>query len=119
MRRLLATTLVAGLALVACGSDDDGGGSDAQDELYAELTADGTEGLDEGCLRDLVDDLSDEDAEFLLENIDSTEDQLADEGISEAALEFVGGLFSCIDLSDIDLGDVDLGDLEDDGTVEE
>ena len=34
------------------------------------------------------------------------EEQLADEGISEAALEFVGGLFSCIDLSDIDLGRV-------------
>ena len=107
MKRLLATTLVAGLALVACGSDDDGGGSDAKDQLYDELTADGAGAVfDEGCLRDLVDDLSDEDAQLLVDNIDATEDELAESGPSEAALEFIGSLLGCADLSDIDLGEL-------------
>lgn len=106
MKRLLATSLIAGLTLVACGDDDGGGGgSDAKDRLYAELTADGTEGLDEGCLREKVNDLSDDDAQFLADNIDATEEDLSDEGISAAAMEFVGALFECIDFSDIDLSD--------------
>lgn len=95
----------------ACGGDDDGGsrGDGARAALLAELTADGTEGLDEGCLEDKVNDLSDSDAAFIVENIDYEGDD-PPPGASAAAIEFVTSIFECIDLSDLDLGDLDLGE---------
>jgi ABC-type glycerol-3-phosphate transport system substrate-binding protein len=71
--RALAAVSVAALALSACGGDDDGGGS-PQDEV-ADMMIDAIESggaemegveVDEDCLRDLTDDLSDEDAEKII-----------------------------------------------------
>lgn len=128
---LASATLVFGAA--ACGSDDDGGsssgesgssesdsgdsgdgggggGSDAKSALLAEMTAGGTEGLDEQCLEDKVNDLDDDDAAFILDNFDYEGDDIP-EGASAEAINFVTSIFECIDFSDIDLGDIDLGDL--------
>jgi hypothetical protein len=82
-RTLSAAVAVVALALTACGSDDDGGGG-AQSELADEVIAaledfaseDGIE-FDEDCVRDIVGEMSDDDADESLEvlqNPDSDSD---------------------------------------------
>jgi hypothetical protein len=105
VKKLTAVFAMGTLVLAACGSDGGGGGGGdgARDEILSQITADGTEGLDEECLEEKIDGLSDSDARFIADNFDSEEEP---EGASESALAFVGSIFDCIDFSDIDLGDL-------------
>lgn len=104
MNKIAAVLAVGALALTACGGSDDddggggGGGDSARAEILSTLTADGTEGIDEQCLEDKVDALSDSDAEFIAENLDYEGDE-APPGASEGALTFATSLVDCIDLS--------------------
>lgn len=98
MKRILAIMVTGSLVLWGCGSDDDGdsGGSDggaAQTELADLLVAqvDGV-GIDEQCLRDKTDELSDEDAQFLIDNIDATDT----EGFSTELQAWADGLVECL-----------------------
>ena len=75
MRKTGVLMIVAALAISACGSDG-GGGYQEQlaDEFMATYEAEGAEELvDEACLRDKMNELSDEDAKILIENIDAEE----------------------------------------------
>lgn len=109
MKSIAAVISVGVLALgvAACGDDDGGGGSGGADaereELVSALSA---EGFDEECIRESVDDLSDEDARLLSANLDSEE--IPDDA-SPSALAFVDAVFECFDLGDVDLGEI--GDI--------
>ena len=62
----------ASLLFFGCGGSDDGGGGSTQTELADLLVQD--EGLfDEQCIGDKTAELSDEDAQFLIDNIDATD----------------------------------------------
>jgi hypothetical protein len=104
VKKLTAVLAIGVVALAACGSDDGGSGGGgagaARDSILSQMTAGGTEGLDQECLEDKIDDLSDSDAVFVAENMDS-EEVPAD--ASEGVLEFVAAIFDCVD---IDLGDL-------------
>ena len=71
-RRVAAAVLAGGLLFAACGDDDGGSGGGDQGEL-ADLFLDflDEEGngitVDDGCVRDLIGQLSDEDAAIILE----------------------------------------------------
>lgn len=106
MKKFTAVLAVGSLALVACGSDggSSGEGDEARDAILSGLTAGGSEGFDEECLQEKIDGLSDDDAQFLAENLDAEEEP---EGASESALEFVSSIFDCVDFSDIDLGELE------------
>jgi hypothetical protein len=95
-------TGVRGGELILAMSDY--GAGDARDEILSQITADGTEGLDEECLKEKIDGLSDSDAQFIADNFDSEDEP---EGASESALAFVSSIFDCIDFSDIDLSELD------------
>ena len=81
------------LALWGCGSDS-GGGGDAQSELADLLLAEEVQGADESCVRDRTAELSDDDARFLIDNIDATDI----EGFSAEQQAWVESLLDCIDL---------------------
>lgn len=110
--RLLGTVAIAALALTACGGDDDGGGSsqDQVADMMIEVLNDATElegvegvEIDEDCIRDMVGELSDSDAEAILEAGPEGDPEVSDQA------ELVGeGMFECIDMSGIDLGDIDI-----------
>ncbi len=102
--RLVAGLAVSALALAACG-DDDGGGSpqdEVADLLLGDLEGEDLEGVevDEDCIRDVTGQLSDEDAQAI---IDAGPDGEAD--ISDAGEEVGFGVLECIDfdLSELDL----------------
>ena len=84
----LSITLVAGLALAACG----GGGSDQDQvaDLLIEAAADAGASPDADCIRDLAQDISDDDAEAM------TDAGLqGDPDISEAAGEILAEMLLC------------------------
>lgn len=90
-----ATTVlaVASLLVWGCGGDDDAGG-EAQEELADALLAEEVTGADEACLRDKTAELSDDDAEFLLDNIDATDTS----GFSDELVAWVDSLIDCFEL---------------------
>ena len=92
MRRTTALLAAASLFLWGCGGDDDDGGGEAQSELADLLVADAV-GTDEQCLRDKTAELSDEDAQFLIDNFDTTDTS----GFSSDVQEWINGLVDCID----------------------
>jgi hypothetical protein len=100
MNKVLVAVFGVSLALSSCGSD--GGGSDGdsgatQSELADLLVAEGESvGFDEQCVRDKTAELSDEDAQFLIDNIDSSDT----EGFSPELQTWIDGLFDCLDDSD-------------------
>lgn len=105
--RIVAGLAVGALALAACG-DDDGGGDSVQDEVADLLIDDFNEGgeevegmeLDEGCVRDVSGQLSDEDAQAIL---DAGANAAPD--VSSDADELLAELIGCID---IDLSEIEL-----------
>lgn len=111
--RFLVTISIAALALVACGGDDDGGGgggNSPQDQV-ADMMMDvldettGTEEMegvtiDEDCIRDKVDQLSDEDAQLILDAGTGPEP----EGLSDSANEIGETILECVDF-DLPTGD--------------
>jgi hypothetical protein len=109
--RLVATIAIIALALAACGGDDDGGGNpqdqvaDMMIEVLDDVTElEGVEGveIDEGCIRDKVGELSDEDAQAILDAGPEGDPDVSDEAdaIGEAMVE-------CVDMSGVDLGELD------------
>jgi hypothetical protein len=91
MKKLMATMAVASMAVIGCGSDGDSGGSGAQEELADLLVTEET-GFDEECVREKTDELSDADAQFLVDNIDATDT----EGFSQELQDWVLELFDCV-----------------------
>ena len=110
-KRILAATAAATLLLAACGGDDDSGGDSPQDQvadmmidaLNAEFESEELQGvasLDEDCVRDAAGELSDDDAQKI---IDAGPDG-DPEGLSTSAEEAAASLLECVD---IDLSAVD------------
>ena len=66
MRKLLGALTVATVVWVGCSDDD---GSDPQAELAALLAQDVEFGVDTDCLAEKTEELSDEHAEFLIDNV--------------------------------------------------
>ena len=96
MSRALAILVGASLSLWGCGGSDssgDGGGGGTQSELADLLVAQGVGGFDEQCVRDRAADLSDDDAQFLIDNIDATDT----EGFSAELQSWAEGLLDCLD----------------------
>lgn len=93
MRAMTAVLACAVLALAACGGDDDDAGG-AQGEVADRLldeAADQDLALDESCVRDKASQLSDEDAQKLLDAEDDEDPDLSPEGEQVTA-----ELFSCV-----------------------
>lgn len=92
------------LAVVAClaGAGCGGGSSGANQELLADLMVEEDEFgfMDEECVREKTAELSDEDAQILIDNIDAGD--VEGLGLSEEAEEWVFTLLACVG------GDVDL-----------
>lgn len=90
---------------VGCGDDDGGGGSGPQgqvaEQLIDEAEGDGM-GVDQDCIREATAELSDSDAQALLDD-------------DEEALSAEGGLalFGMLECIDLDLDELDLDELED------
>lgn len=103
MKKMLTIAAAGTLVLAACGSDSGGGGSssDAKDKLFDEIMSvmseDEVEGIeiDEDCMRDLVNDIPDDEAELLADNID--EPDLPDGVSEETEDKIVNGMFDCVD----------------------
>ena len=104
-KSMTAAILVAGLAFAAC-SDDDGGsgsgsgsGSDGNSDIAKEVAkqtvdaakADGVN-LDEGCVADIADSLSDEDAAAIIAAGPDGDPEISPEG-EEMSL----GILACVD----------------------
>ncbi|TFH20620.1 MAG: hypothetical protein E4H05_01880 [Acidimicrobiales bacterium] len=96
MNRALVILVGASLSLWGCGGSDssgDGGGGGTQSELADLLVAQDVGGFDEQCVRDKSADLSDDDAQFLIDNIDATDT----EGFSADLQSWAEGLLDCLD----------------------
>jgi len=92
MNKALVVMMSASLALWGCGSD--GGGGSTQSELADLLVGqDVGVGFDEQCVRDKTEELSDEDAQFLIDNIDATDT----EGFSAELQDWADGLIDCLE----------------------
>lgn len=106
--RLISTVAIAALALAACGGDDDGGGSpqdgvaDMMLEVINSELGEDTPGvsIDEQCVRDAIGELSDEDAQKILDAGPDGNPEVS------ASAEAIGeSIFECVE---IDLSDVEL-----------
>lgn len=111
--RSISSIAVVALALAACGGDDDGGGGDSGgspqdqvadmmlDAIEEEMTGEDMQGvsIDEDCVRDAAGELSDDDAEAI---VDAGPDGNPDISISPE--EFATSFFDCVDL---DLSEID------------
>jgi hypothetical protein len=95
MNRALVVVFGVSLAFTSCGSDGGGGDSGATQSELADLLVDQAQGvsLDEQCIRDKTAELSDQDAQFLVDNIDSTDT----EGFSSELQTWINGLVECLD----------------------
>lgn len=109
--RIVAGLAAGALVLAACGGDDDdGGGGSPQDQvadlLLTELEGEELEGVtvDEDCVRDVTGQLSDEDAEAIVEAGPD-----GDPDVSVSGEEIGFQILECVD---IDLSEIDLDDLE-------
>ena len=108
--RLFSIFLVAGLAATACGGDDDGGGGSVQDQvadmmvgsINETLAGEDTAGvsIDEDCVRDATQSLSDEDAQKILDAGPE-----GDPDVSADADQAANELLECID---IDFSELDV-----------
>jgi hypothetical protein len=94
MNKGAALLVGASLLMWGCGGDDDSGG--AQDELADLLLADSVGVVDEDCIRDKTDELSGDDAQFLVDNFDAADT----EGFSSELQAWVDGLIDCFSLAE-------------------
>jgi major membrane immunogen (membrane-anchored lipoprotein) len=81
----------ASVLLFGCGGSDDGGGGSAQTEL-ADLLVENEASFEEECVRDKTGELSDDDAQFLIDNFDATDM----EGFSTDLEAWADSLIECI-----------------------
>ena len=104
MRRTSALTSAA-IALVlalggasACSSDGDGGGGDSLQQQVADQTVEQMSGddvtVDDGCVQEKADQLSDEDAQAILDT-----DLGGDADVSDEAKEIAASLVECISVT--------------------
>ena len=103
-KRIAALSALS-LVVVACGGDDSGGDG-AQAELADRLIADAESeelDVDEGCVREQIGELSDDDAQLLLDNFDA--DDVPD-GLSTEGEATVVGIFECVEFPDLDLDEL-------------
>ena len=96
MHRTAVLLVGASLLMWGCGSDDDGSGGASQSELADILLEDSVGVVDEECIRDKTNELSDEEAEFLLDNIDATDS----DGFGSELQDWVEGLIDCFSLAE-------------------
>lgn len=111
MKTTLTATLAAGLLVLAACGDDDDGASGVQGEAASQaIEAAQAEGLalDEGCVNDLAAQLSDEDAQAI---IDAGPDGDAD--LSPEGQALTAELLTCVDQDE--LIDVFIQGLEESG----
>jgi hypothetical protein len=94
MIKRAALVVGASLLMWGCGGDDSGGG--AQSELADLLLEDSVGVVDEQCIRDKTDELSDEDAEFLVDNFDASDT----EGFGGELEAWIEGLIDCFTLAE-------------------
>ena len=99
MNRVLVAVFGVSLALSSCGSDGGGNDSDAKQSELVDLLVDQAEGVgfDEQCIRDKAEDLSEDDAQFLIDNFDSSDT----ESFSSELQTWIDGLIDCLDDSDM------------------
>ena len=88
MERLAVAVMVGSLSFLACG----GGGGSVDDELADLLLEDATLDVDEACVRDRTSELSDDQARFLIDNIDAE----SSEGFDPALQVWVERLDECV-----------------------
>lgn len=110
--RLFGIMLVTGLALTACGGDDDGGGGGGSvqdqvadmmvDSINETMAGEDTAGvsIDEDCVRDAAQQLSDDDAQKILDAGPE-----GDPDVSDDAMDAGESLMECID---IDFSELDV-----------
>lgn len=93
---------LAATATTACSDDDSGSGpqSEVADMTIEQFSADGAE-VDEDCIRDLADQLSDDDAQALVDS-----DLSGESGVSAEGQALGAQLLDCISIEGIDLDDV-------------
>lgn len=107
MKKLIAIAAAGTLVFAACGGSDGGSGDDAKDRLFNELMASMNEGddaipedaLDEDCVRSAIDEIPDDQAAILADNIDSPD---IPEGVDEdAVIAMSSALFECVDFGSL------------------
>ncbi len=96
MKKTAALLVAVSLSTFACGGDDDGGDGGAQSELADLLLEDPAGVVDEQCIRDKTDELSDEDAEFLIDNFDASDT----ESFGSELEAWIEGLLDCFTLAE-------------------
>lgn len=93
MKKQLAAAMVAGLVIAGCGSDSDGGGDSPQDEvaeIIIQAADDAGADPDADCIRERAQDISDEDAQAMVDaGIDGDPD------ISVEAGEVLAEILTC------------------------
>jgi hypothetical protein len=90
MKRCAVVAMIGSLSLLGCGGDDEGGS--VQADLAELLLEDATSDVDEACVRDRTIELSDDQAQFLIDNIDSE----STEGFDAALQVWVERLNECL-----------------------
>jgi hypothetical protein len=77
MRWTIVILIGASLTFVGCGSDDGGGVTQTElaDLFIAIGPAEIPGGIDEGCIRDKTAELSDDDAQWVIDNLDNSDAQ--------------------------------------------
>ena len=139
-KTIISAIAVGTLMLAACGSDDNGGGSGVQGEAAQQALDAASEldlDLDESCVNDLANQLSDEDAQAIVDEGSDGDPELSAEGealtesllncVSEDALIdlFIEGLGDDVNTIDTDclrekLEEIDLAEaLDADGSSTE
>ncbi|MEM1334827.1 MAG: hypothetical protein AAGG08_15365 [Actinomycetota bacterium] len=101
MRKILTIAAAGALVFSACGSDSGGSGdgSAAKDRLFNEMMAEfegDTEGIDTECVRGIIDDIPDDQAVIIADNLEAED---IPDGVDESTVEAMTvGLFDCIDI---------------------
>ena len=88
--------LLVGLSLLmwGCGSDNDA--DESQSELADLLLQDSAGVVDEDCIRDKTDELSEQDAQFLIDNFEATDTEESSDELQSG----VDGLIDCFSLAE-------------------